>query len=257
MNETNLAGYIALLQPPHLPFSDHVHGFISGDRLYRALHRTEPQACGDALLDEPVVLLNDIVQIRNRPAATTPAQFTAVLQYRYGVSIGRMAVHVDHPRANRRPPQRHLQKMLRGHVVPFRRQHEINRVPFRINVPVQVRPLPGNANVSLIHPPGATGTAEVPANPRAQFRGVTQDPARDGGMVQAEPALGHQFLQVPVAEGITQIPPNGQEDDIAPEMSPSEQLRSRFIHRSSPYQTALPAVCDRTALRPIFSTFSC
>src|SRR5260370_2083775 len=113
----------------------------------------------------------------------------------------------------------------------------------------RVRPFPGNANVRLIPPPGAAGTAEVPANPPAQFRGVTQDPARDGGMVQAEPALGHQFLEVPVAEGITQIPPNGQENDVALEMSPTEQLRSRFIHRSSPYQTALPAVCHRTSQR--------
>jgi hypothetical protein len=30
------------------------------------------------------------------------------------------------------------------------------------------------------------------------------------------------------------------------QMAPSEQLGSRFIHRSSPYQTALRAVCDRT-----------
>src|SRR5260370_8390670 len=97
MNEANLADYVALLQPPHLPFSDHVHGFVSGYRLYRALHRTEPQACGDALLDEPVVLLNDIVQIRNRPAPTTPAQFPPLLRYRYRISIPPIAVPLHPP----------------------------------------------------------------------------------------------------------------------------------------------------------------
>ena len=49
-----------------------------------------------------------------------------------------MPVHVDHSRANRRAPQRQLQKMLRGHVVPLRGQHEINRVPLRIKGSIQV-----------------------------------------------------------------------------------------------------------------------
>jgi hypothetical protein len=61
MNETNVAGYIALGQPSHLPFFDHVHGFISGYRIYCPLHGAEPEAGHDPLFDESVVLLNDVV----------------------------------------------------------------------------------------------------------------------------------------------------------------------------------------------------
>jgi hypothetical protein len=61
IDETDLADYISLSQPPDLTFSDHVHRLISTDRVYRASHRTKPEASGDPLLDESMVLLHDIV----------------------------------------------------------------------------------------------------------------------------------------------------------------------------------------------------
>ena len=84
MNETNLASDIALGQPSHLPFFDHVHGFISGYRIYRSLHRAEPEAGRDPLFDEPVVLLNDVVQKRSSRPFRLPAQSCA----KYEASAG-------------------------------------------------------------------------------------------------------------------------------------------------------------------------
>ena len=42
--EPDLADHITLLQPADLTFSDHVHRFISGDRVECAAHRPKPQA---------------------------------------------------------------------------------------------------------------------------------------------------------------------------------------------------------------------
>jgi site-specific DNA recombinase len=44
---------------------------------------------------------HDIVQIRSRSTAATCAQFTGLFQFRNGVSVGWMPVHIDHPRSDR------------------------------------------------------------------------------------------------------------------------------------------------------------
>ena len=61
LDKGNLPEYITLAHPPHLPFPDHVHGFVSGNRADRSLAGAEPQTGGDALLDEAVVLFQDII----------------------------------------------------------------------------------------------------------------------------------------------------------------------------------------------------
>jgi hypothetical protein len=71
-------------------------------------------------------------------------------------------------------------------------------------------------------------------DPFAPSRRVPQSPARGGGMIQAQPSLGHQLLEVTVPEGISQIPPNAQNKDVVPEMAASEQLWSGFMRRFSP-----------------------
>ena len=113
IDETDLADYISLSQPPDLTFSDHVHRLIATYRIYRTSHRAKPEASGDPLLDESMVLLHDIVQIRSRSTAATCPQFTGLFQFRNGVSVGWMPVHIDHPRSDRRAPQRQLQEALR------------------------------------------------------------------------------------------------------------------------------------------------
>ena len=87
IDETDLANYISLRQPPNLTFSDHVHRLISTYRVYRANHQTKSEASGDPLLDKSMVLLHDIVQIRSRPTAATcapssPASFNAAMAWR-------------------------------------------------------------------------------------------------------------------------------------------------------------------------------
>jgi predicted DNA-binding protein (UPF0251 family) len=57
-------------------------------------------------------------------------------------------------------------------------------------------------------------------------------------MGDREATLRHEFLQIPVAQRIAQVPPNAQDDDLILEMAPSEQRWPRFAHLQTAYQTA-------------------
>ena len=52
---------IAFRHPADLTFSDCMHRLIALDRLARPLHGSEAEARRNALLDEPMALLDDIV----------------------------------------------------------------------------------------------------------------------------------------------------------------------------------------------------
>ena|SRR5215472_5670122 len=71
------------------------------DQLRWRVHAERSRAtrrCTHPLLDEPMVLLDDVVQIRRRPATTAATEFTGLLQLGDGAGVGRMLVHVDHSR---------------------------------------------------------------------------------------------------------------------------------------------------------------
>ena len=62
--EPDLPDHIAFRQPADLTFLDHVHRLVSSDRVQRAAHGPEPEARGDSLFDETVILFQHIVHVR-------------------------------------------------------------------------------------------------------------------------------------------------------------------------------------------------
>ena len=61
MDEFTLAHRITLWQPPDLSFANRVHRLITFDRSPCCFRRAESEAGYDAFLDEPMVLLDDVI----------------------------------------------------------------------------------------------------------------------------------------------------------------------------------------------------
>ena len=61
VNESDLPCNVTLGQPFHLPLSDHVHRLVTGDCVQRSFDRSEPQARGNSLFDESMVLLHYVI----------------------------------------------------------------------------------------------------------------------------------------------------------------------------------------------------
>src|SRR5579872_5760557 len=92
-NVADLSDDVALRQPPNLSLSDHVHRFISCDGLYRPVDRSEPQAARHSPLEESVILLQHIVEVRRWATLATPSQFTTGLQLPDCLRVGGMSIH--------------------------------------------------------------------------------------------------------------------------------------------------------------------
>jgi len=64
-------------------------------------------------------------------------------------------------------------------------------------------------------------------------------------MIQAESSLGHHLFQVPIAEGIAQIPAKAEDDDLVLKVSPEKQCRPLALH-SFTLPECTRRVCDRS-----------
>ncbi len=69
-NESDLSSDVSLAYPIDLPFPDHVHRLIPRDRPPRRVEGNISEPRTNSPLDEPMVLLDDVVEILNLPQLT-------------------------------------------------------------------------------------------------------------------------------------------------------------------------------------------
>ena len=97
VDELALRYRITFCDPANLTFADCIHRLVAFDGSTYAFHRSEFEVRCDPLLDEPMVLLDEVVQIRRRSATTAATEFSGLLQLGDRAGVGRMPVHVDRP----------------------------------------------------------------------------------------------------------------------------------------------------------------
>ena len=89
VDELTLRYRIALGDPAELTLADCMHRLVTFDRPARFLNRSESKARRDPLLDEPMVLLDDVVQVGHGSAATASTEFTGLLELGNRAGVGR------------------------------------------------------------------------------------------------------------------------------------------------------------------------
>ncbi len=95
MDEENLPGDLALRQPPHLPFPNHWNDLVTLDCSPGSVEGPEALLGVDAPFHGPVVLLNDIVQVRTGATPAPTLQLPLLLQFRDHLRVRWIAVDID------------------------------------------------------------------------------------------------------------------------------------------------------------------
>ena len=81
-----------------LAFADHVDYLVAGDRAPGSPKRTEALAGVNPPLGGPVVLLQDIIEVRHRPVLAAGVQRSFTLELSDGGRVSRMPIGVDDTR---------------------------------------------------------------------------------------------------------------------------------------------------------------
>ena len=119
------------------------------------------------------------------------------------------------------------QETLRCRDIAFRGEIKVQGLPTGGDRPVEVTPLPTDADVGLIHPPG-TGllvrNLSVLPSVLIQFRVVFLDPAVDGGVIDRHATLSHHLFEISVAHPVAAVPPDRPQDDFSREMTTGEDI---------------------------------
>ena len=80
------------------------------------------------------------------------------------------------------------------------------------------------------------------------------DPAPDRDVVNRQVPLCHDLLQIAIREGVSEVPPNAQKDDVIFEIPPAEQSWPSSGH-STPYQISSTTFATEPYFRPTHSEF--
>jgi hypothetical protein len=129
--------------------------------------------------------------------------------------------------------QRLEEEAFGGLGIPCRTQEKLQRVPLRIDRPVEVHPGFSDFDVGFIHFPGIVAGFQVRPTAFVELWGVSLYPTIDGGMIDRESALDHHLFQVTVAERIPEVPTDAQENDLGFKVTPFE--RTRVLHEGNSF----------------------
>ena len=137
--------------------------------------------------------------------------------------------------------------------VPLFGQEDVDDLPVLVNRPVEVPPPAGDLDLRLVDEPRVPGGVPTRAGGIREQRHEPLHPPVHGDVVDLDPALGEQLLEIPVGRRVAQVPVERNRDHLRRELEPGNADRSmlgraarrRRIHPACPRaRSATPATLD-------------
>lgn len=215
--------------------------------------RFEAQHGPAPALDRPMILFDDVVEVRARThedvfptmiLSTKPAQAQVT---------GLMAIQGDLARPSRRAGLDRLTKERHcGSYSALRMEQRLDRLAFLVDSTIEVSCFRPGPNVGLINAPGRADRLRATVPPLLLLRHVSIDPAHDRSVADVHAPLGHEGDEIAIAQAVGQVPASTALDDFSRE-SPTPVNGIAFnglSHGSAPGKVSwIPArtrQCTRT-----------
>src|SRR5471032_1972297 len=202
-----------------LALADHVHELDAGEHAAGAAERFEVEHWPGHPLDGAVVLLDDVVEVfdlahhnRHVPAGVDRID---------GRLVSAALVHGDLV-GNTVLAHGLVEEAFCGSHVPLGGQKKIDGLSLLVDGTVKILPDAFDLDVGFVHAPAAADRAFVLAGQFLKQRQETNRPSVDRRMVDRHAALLHDLFQVPVAQRVSHIPANADQDHIDWETHPFE-----------------------------------
>ena len=94
-------GDVSFAHSSDLSLANHVHDLIPLQRSPCHFQGKEAHPWLDQALDKAMVLLDQVVQLFDLPQFDTLGKDTSSFELGHGLRIGRVLIHIDHPRSQR------------------------------------------------------------------------------------------------------------------------------------------------------------
>lgn len=149
-----------------------------------------------------MVLLDNVVEILTLPDRDGCRVSRIVVGNR-----GRVTATLIHRHLLRESlsPNRLVEERLGRVPIATRRLQEVNGVTFLVHGAIQVLPLSFQSYVSLIHPPASAHRLLPPPKLLFKLRGILDDPAVKGRMIDSHAVLLHHLFQLAVTDRVGNI----------------------------------------------------
>ena len=102
-------------------------------------------------------------------------------------------------------------------------EQKVDNLTRGIDGPIEIIPLLLDLDLRLIDAVRVIGRGEMGPTALVEFGRIALDPPQDGGMVNVQPPLQHDFFQIAITSGVTQISVDAEHNDVAFEMAPFKQ----------------------------------
>jgi hypothetical protein len=111
-------------------------------------------------------------------------------------------------------------------------EQKVDSLTRGIDGSIEIIPLLFDLDVCLIDAIGVVRLGEMRTTPLVEIRRVALHPAKHRRMIDGDPTLLHQFFDITVAQGITEIPPHPADADLTRKVTPFEEWG--LVHARSP-----------------------